>query len=83
MVGALAQVASPADGWVHTPMGKYTNRYKPQRRALDMAGIGDKIKGAATKAAKDKVSGGNKGKDTKGSKSGMDKAESALKNRLK
>lgn len=48
-----------------------------------MADIGNKIKGAATKAAKDKVSGGNKGKDTKGSKSGVDKAESALKNRLK
>ena len=47
-----------------------------------MADIGKKIKGAATKAAKDKVSG-EKGKDTKGSKSGVDKAEKALKNRLK
>lgn len=48
-----------------------------------MAGIGDKIKGAATKAAKDKVSGGSKGKDNKGSKSGVDKAESAVKKHLK
>ena len=48
-----------------------------------MADIGKKIKGAATKAAKDKVSGDKKGKDTKGSKSGLDKAEKALKNRLK
>jgi hypothetical protein len=48
-----------------------------------MSDIGKKIKGAATKAAKDKVSGDKKGKDTKGSKSGVDKAERALKNRLK
>jgi hypothetical protein len=48
-----------------------------------MAGVGKKIKGAATKAAKDKVSGDKKGKGTKGSQSGVDKAEKALKNRLK
>jgi len=49
-----------------------------------MADIGKKIKGAATKAAKDKVSGGKKGKGSGGgSKSGVDKAEKALKNRLK
>jgi hypothetical protein len=48
-----------------------------------MAGIGKKIEGAAKKAAKEKVSGGKKGKGTGGSKSGMDKAEKALKNRLK
>jgi hypothetical protein len=48
-----------------------------------MADIGKKIKGAATKAAKDKVSGEEKDKGTKGSKSGVDKAEKALKNRLK
>jgi len=48
-----------------------------------MADIGKKIKGAATKAAKDKVSGDKKGKDTSASKSGVDKAEKALKNRLK
>ena len=48
-----------------------------------MASIGTKIKGAATKAAKDKVSGDKKGKGTKGSKSGVDKAEKALKNHLK
>ncbi len=48
-----------------------------------MADIGKKIKGAATKAAKDKVSGDKKGKDTKGSNSSVDKAEKALKNRLK
>jgi hypothetical protein len=48
-----------------------------------MADIGKKIKGAAMKAAKDKVSGEKKGKRTKGSKSGVDKAEKALKNRLK
>jgi hypothetical protein len=48
-----------------------------------MAGIGKKIEGAAKKAAKDKVSGGKKGKDTKGSKSGAGKVESAIKNRLK
>lgn len=71
------------DGWAHTPMGKNMRRYTPRRRAIDMAGIGDKIKGAATKAAKDKVSGGSKGKDNKGSKSGVDKAESAVKKHLK
>jgi hypothetical protein len=48
-----------------------------------MSDIGKKVKGAATKTAKDKVSGEKKGKDTKGSKSGVDKAEKALKNRLK
>jgi hypothetical protein len=48
-----------------------------------MVDIGKKIKGAATKAAKDKVSGEKKGKGIKGSKSGVDKAEKALKNRLK
>ncbi len=49
-----------------------------------MADIGKKIKGAATKAAKDKVSGDKKDKGSgRGSKSGVDKAEKALKNRLK
>ena len=48
-----------------------------------MSNIGKKIKGAATKVAKDKVSSEEKGKGTKGSKSGVDKAEKALKNRLK
>ena len=48
-----------------------------------MADIGKKVKEAATKAAKDKVSGEKKGKGTRVSKSGVDKAEKALKNRLK
>ena len=48
-----------------------------------MADMGKKVKEAATKAAKDKVSGDKKGKGTGGSKSGMEKAERALKNRLK
>jgi hypothetical protein len=48
-----------------------------------MADIGKKVKETATKAAKDKVSGEKKGKGTKGSQSGMEKAEKALKNRLK
>ena len=48
-----------------------------------MADIGKKVKETATKVAKDKVSGEKKGKGTKGSKSGMEKAEKALKNRLK
>ena len=50
-----------------------------------MAGIGKKIEGAAKKAAKDKISGEKKGKKSSGggSKSGVDKAEKALKNRLK
>ena len=49
-----------------------------------MAGIGKKIEGAAKKAAKDKISGEKKSKVTGGgSKSGLDKAEKALKNRLK
>jgi len=49
-----------------------------------VADIGNKIKGAATKAAKDKVSGDKKGKGGEGgSKSDVDKAEKALKNRLK
>jgi hypothetical protein len=48
-----------------------------------MADIGKKVKETATKAARDKVSGERKGKGTKGSKSGVEKAEKALKNRLK
>jgi hypothetical protein len=48
-----------------------------------MADIGKKVKETATKAAKDKLSGEKKGKGTRGSKSAMDKAERALKNRLK
>ncbi len=51
-----------------------------------MAGIGKKIKEAATKAAKGKGSGDKKGKKDKrtgDSESGVDKAKSALKNRLK
>ena len=48
-----------------------------------MADIGKKVKEAATKAAKDKVSGEKKGKGAKDSESGVDKAERALKNRLK
>jgi hypothetical protein len=58
--------------------------HAPQRRVINMADIGKKIKGAATKAAKDKVSGEKKGKGTGGgSKSGVDKAKRALQNRLK
>jgi hypothetical protein len=48
-----------------------------------MADISKKVKEAATRAAKDKVSGEKKGKGIGGSKSGMDKAERALENRLK
>jgi hypothetical protein len=48
-----------------------------------MADIGKKVKEAATKAAKDKLSGDKKGKGTKGSTSGVDKAEKGLKDRLK
>jgi hypothetical protein len=49
-----------------------------------MAGIGSKIKDAAMKAAKDKGSGGKKGKRTGGSESsGADKAKRAIKNFLK
>ncbi len=48
-----------------------------------MASIGNKIKEAATKAAKEKVSGGKKGKRTGGAGSGADKAKSAIKNLLK
>jgi hypothetical protein len=48
-----------------------------------MADIGKKIKEAATKAAKDKVSGEKKDKGTTDSESGVDKAKRALKNRLK
>ncbi len=51
---------------------------------VDMAGIGTKIKEAATTAAKDKISGDKKGKKrTGGSESGVDKAKRAVKNRLK
>jgi hypothetical protein len=72
------------DGWVRTPKGKDANRYyTPQRRVTNMSGIGKKVEGAAKKAAKGKASGGKKGKGTGGSKSGVDKAEKALKNRLK
>ena len=51
-----------------------------------MASIGTKIKEAATKAARDKVSGDQKGKKDKrtgGSESGVDKAKRAVTNRLK
>ena len=49
-----------------------------------MAGIGTKIKEAAMKAAKDKMSGDKKGKKrTGGSESGADKAKRAILNRLK
>jgi hypothetical protein len=64
-------------------MGKDTNRCTPQRRVTNMADIGKKIKGAATKAAKEKVSGEKKGKGTRDSESGVDKAKRALKDRLK
>jgi hypothetical protein len=50
-------------------------------RVIGIAGIGKKIEGEAKKAAKGKVSGGKKGKG--GSKSGVGKAEKAIKNRLK
>jgi hypothetical protein len=52
-----------------------------------MTSIGTKIKEAAMKAAKEKVSGDDKkdkkDKRTGGSESGMDKAMRAVKNRLK
>ncbi len=48
-----------------------------------MASIGTKIKEAAMSAAKGKVSGDNKGKRTRGSESGVDKAKRAIKNHLK
>lgn len=51
-----------------------------------MASIGTKIKEAATKAAKEKVSGdknGKKDKRTGGSESGVDKAKRAVTTRLK
>jgi hypothetical protein len=47
-----------------------------------MADVGKKVKEAATKAAKDKVSGDKKGKGTKDSESGVDKAKRTLKNRV-
>ncbi len=51
---------------------------------VDMAGIGTKIKEAATTAAKDKISGDKKGKKrTGGSESGVDKDKSAVNSRLK
>ena len=48
-----------------------------------MADMGKKVKEAATKAAKDKVSGDKKGKGTRDSESGADKAKRALQYRLK
>ena len=49
-----------------------------------MASIGNKIKEAAMKAAKDKVSGDKKGKKrTGGSEGGADKDKRAILNRLK
>ena len=48
-----------------------------------MAGIGKKIKEAAMRAARDRVSGGKKGKHTGRSESGADKATKAFKNFLK
>ena len=49
-----------------------------------MAGIGSKIKEAAMKAARDKVSGGKKSNKHSGrSESGVDKAMKAFKKHLK
>jgi hypothetical protein len=48
-----------------------------------MSGIGKKVEGAAKKAAKDKASSGKKDKGSGGSKSGVGKAEKAIKNHLK
>jgi hypothetical protein len=48
-----------------------------------MAGIGKKIKEAAMKAAKDRASGGKKGKSSRGSESGLDKAMREVRKRLK
>jgi hypothetical protein len=48
-----------------------------------MADIGKKVKEAATKAVKDKVSGEKKGKGARESESGVDKAKRVLQNRLK
>ena len=64
-------------------MGIDASRYTPQRRVLNMADIGKKVKEEATKAAKDKVSGEKKGKGARESESGVDKAKRALQNRLK
>jgi hypothetical protein len=50
---------------------------------VEMASIGTKIKEAATKAAKDKVSGDEKDKRTGGSEIGLDKAKRTVTNRLK
>jgi hypothetical protein len=68
---------------VRVPTGNYTNRDPPQRRVANVAGIGKKIKEAAMHAAKDKMSGGKKGKHTGGPESGADKAKRAVKNFLK
>ena len=48
-----------------------------------MGGIGKKVEGAAKKAAKDKISGGKKGKGSSGSKDSVSKVEGAIKKRLK
>lgn len=48
-----------------------------------MAGIGKRIKEAAMKAARDRASGGKKGKRTGSSESGVDKAIRAFEKRLK
>ena len=48
-----------------------------------MSGIGKKIKEAAMRAAKDKMSGSKKGKHTGRPESGADKARKAVKNFLK
>ena len=83
--GILRGVPAPMVGcllrWVKMSM---VTGARYERRVANMAGIGKKIEGAAKKAAKDKISGEKKGKGTGGgSKSGLDKAEKALKNRLK
>ncbi len=46
-----------------------------------MAGVGKKVEGAVKKAAKDKTSGGKKGKSSGGS--GVGKAKKAAKDLLK
>jgi hypothetical protein len=48
-----------------------------------MADIGKKVKEAAMKTAKDKVSSDKNGKGTRDSESGVDKAKRTLENRLK
>ena len=74
---------SSGDGRARVPTGNHTGRNALHRRVANVAGIGKKIKEAAMRAARDRVSGGKKGGRAGGSGGGADVARKAIKSFLK